>query len=108
MNEASIPNFSLLGGLEGAQIYLPGVGGVGLKVIIRKISVQIGLNWNYQLELSLAMKEIVVTTLLPINLLQGPTPTAMPQLLPIANCTSLGTFLKIYNYLGLNKPDLIR
>ena len=43
-----------------AQIYLPGDGwvggwgGVGLTVIIMQVSVQMGLYWNYQLELSLA------------------------------------------------------
>ena len=36
-------------------MYLP--GGVGLKVIVMQVSVQIGLNKNYQLELSLARKK---------------------------------------------------
>ena len=49
MNNASIPNFSFLGSLEVAQIYLPGWPGgwVGLTVIIELVSVQIGLNWKW-------------------------------------------------------------
>ena len=52
--KASIPNFNFLVSLKVAQIYLPRmewVGGLGLTVIIMQVSVQIELNWNYQLEL---------------------------------------------------------
>ena len=54
------PNFSFLGSPEVAQIYLPrvGWGGVGLQVILMQISVQIGLNWNYKLEMSFATELI--------------------------------------------------
>ena len=41
----AIPNFSFLGSLEVAQVYLPGWVGV-LTVIIIQVSVQIGLDWN--------------------------------------------------------------
>ena len=48
-------SFLGLGSLAVAQIYLPGWDWVGgFTVIIMQVSVQIGLNWNYQLELSLA------------------------------------------------------
>ena len=55
MSKASIPNFSFLGSLEVAQIYLPGWG-VGLTVIIMQISVQIVLNWNWQTGTELGKK----------------------------------------------------
>ena len=60
LNEASLPNFSFLGSLEVAQIYLFGVGWGGFTVLIIQVSVQIGPNWNYQLELSLAKMMLVL------------------------------------------------
>ena len=54
LNKTSIPNFSFLGGIEVAEIYLPGwvagwLGGwmgewVGLTVIIELVSVQLDLH----------------------------------------------------------------
>ena len=57
LNKASIPNFSCLGSIEVAQMYLSGVGG-WLYSAIMQVSVQIGINWNYQLELSEAKKNL--------------------------------------------------
>ena len=57
LNKASIPNFSLQGGLEVLQIYLPGwVGdGVGSHTDYKtNLSSQLDLHWTGQLELSLA------------------------------------------------------
>ena len=45
LNTASIPNVSSLSTLEVAEIYLPGLGGWGLTVIIMQVWVQIGLKW---------------------------------------------------------------
>ena len=51
-------SLKMLGSLEVADIYLlVRVGWGGLAVIIMKVSVQIGLNWYCQLELSLAILE---------------------------------------------------
>ena len=71
LNQASIPNFSLLGSLEIAQIYLPGWGGwVGWggshTDYKTDLSSQLNLHWTGQLELSLA-KSIYLTQIKSIN-----------------------------------------